>query len=158
MEKPVAAQGKSRGRVLVSSVSSDSHTWNLVYLQLLIEELGFDVVALGACVPDALLVDACLHHDPDAVVLSTVNGHGALDGARVARVVRAIPALAALPMVIGGQLGVAGTADSALGTELLDAGFTAVYPAGSDPMRLAGFLSVLSEELPQKMLPEKVLA
>ncbi|MGQ4416103.1 methylaspartate mutase, partial [Streptomyces sp. SAS_269] len=33
--------------VVVSSLASDAHTWNLVFLQLLIEESGFDVVNLG---------------------------------------------------------------------------------------------------------------
>jgi methylaspartate mutase sigma subunit len=128
--------GSFERRVLVSSVSSDSHTWNLVYLQLLIEELGFDVVNLGACVPDALFVESCRRHRPYAVVVRTVNGHGALDGVRVARKVRRIPELAELPMVIGGKLGVAG-ADQALADELVDAGFNAVLQAGAD---LAGFL------------------
>ncbi|MGW7413543.1 cobalamin-dependent protein, partial [Streptomyces sp. NPDC054863] len=57
-------------RVLVSSVSSDSHTWNLVYLQLVLEELGHEVRNIGACVPDDLLLEECLAHRPALVVIS----------------------------------------------------------------------------------------
>ncbi|BAU88404.1 methylaspartate mutase [Streptomyces laurentii] len=58
---PTAFSGR---RVLVSSVSSDSHTWNLVFLQLLLEDLGHEVTNIGACVPDELLIAECRRHRP----------------------------------------------------------------------------------------------
>ncbi|MEX0170780.1 cobalamin B12-binding domain-containing protein [Streptomyces sp. LMG1-1-1.1] len=117
----------------MSSVSSDSHTWNLVFLQLLLEEHGYQVENLGACVPDDLLLEVCLARIPDAVVISTVNGHGRLDGIRLARRLRAERALARVPMMIGGKLGLQGTADAASQAELIAAGFDAVFEAGSGP-------------------------
>lgn len=119
-------------RFLVSSVPSDSHTWNLVALQLLIEELGHEVTNLGACVPVELLVATCRARRPDCVVLSTVNGHGHIDGARVIAALRADPELAGLAVVIGGKFGMHGDADPALNQELLDRGFDAVFPVGAD--------------------------
>src|SRR5262245_5123971 len=77
--------------VIVSSVASDSHTWNLVYLQLLISELGFNVINLGACVPDELLISECLSRKPAMVVISSVNGHGYQDGLRVIKSLRKYP-------------------------------------------------------------------
>ncbi|MFG2826171.1 cobalamin B12-binding domain-containing protein [Streptomyces sp. NPDC048434] len=114
-------------RVLVSSVSSDSHTWNLVYLQLLLEELGHQVHNIGACVPDDLLIAECRRFEPDLVVVSSVNGHGAIDGRRLIGRLRAEPDLAALPVVIGGKLGTKGAAAGTYGPELIAAGFTAVF-------------------------------
>lgn len=64
----------------MASVASDSHTWNLVFLYLLLEELGFDVVNLGASLPDDILISECTRIEPDLVVISSVNGHGYNDG------------------------------------------------------------------------------
>jgi methylaspartate mutase sigma subunit len=94
---------------VVSSTASDAHTWNLVYLQLLLEELGFAVANLGACVPDPLLAGECRRLRPDLVVISSVNGHGHIDGLRLAPRLRALPELAGAALVIGGKLGVDGT-------------------------------------------------
>jgi methylaspartate mutase sigma subunit len=120
----------------VTSVSSDSHTWNLVYLQLVLEELGHRVVNLGACVPDDLVVAECRRDRYDLVVVSTVNGHGYLDGARLIRRIRACPELAATPVVIGGKLGICGPGRRS-SEELLAAGFDAVY---EDAAGMAAFL------------------
>ncbi|GAA2387695.1 cobalamin B12-binding domain-containing protein [Streptomyces glaucosporus] len=114
-------------RVLVSSVSSDSHTWNLVFLQLLIEEYGHTVINIGACVPDDLLVAECRRHRPDMVVISSVNGHGYLDGRRLIARLRAEPDLAGLPVVIGGKLGTRGAEDGGHTRALIEAGFDAVF-------------------------------
>jgi len=128
-------------RILLSTTSSDSHTWNLVFLQLLLEECGHDVVNLGPCVPDALLVETARSCRPDAVVISTVNGHGRIDGARLARAVRQDPELAQLPMVIGGKLGIEGTSGDDEVSRLLEAGFDAVFTGDVDPGELPGALS-----------------
>jgi methylaspartate mutase sigma subunit len=127
----VTSSPEHRRCCVLSSVSSDSHTWNLVFLQLLLEEHGYQVKNLGACVPDDLLLDVCLAEVPDAVVISTVNGHGRLDGIRLARRLRAEPALARVPMMIGGKLGLQGAAGVASQAELIAAGFDAVFEAGS---------------------------
>ncbi|MGK5499052.1 cobalamin B12-binding domain-containing protein [Streptomyces sp. URMC 125] len=114
-------------RVLVSSVSSDSHTWNLVFLQLLIEEYGHSVTNIGACVPDDLLIAECRRHRPDMVVISSVNGHGHLDGRRLIARLRAEPDLADLPVVIGGKLGTRGSEGGSHTRALVEAGFDAVF-------------------------------
>ncbi|MFI7672191.1 cobalamin B12-binding domain-containing protein [Actinophytocola sp. NPDC049390] len=126
--------------VLVSSVASDAHTWNLVYLQLLLEEFGHRVVNLGACVPDDLLVAECLRVRPDLVVLSTVNGHGRQDGRRVIGRLRACPELVATPVVIGGKLGIDGPRAQDHRAALLDAGFDAVFEDGSGPAQLRSYV------------------
>jgi methylmalonyl-CoA mutase cobalamin-binding subunit len=120
-----------RLRIVVSTVSSDSHTWNLVFLQLLLEEMGHEVINLGSCVPDELIVAECRRARPDMLVLSTVNGHGNIDGARLIRRIRATGDLAGLPVVIGGKLGVRGAENAVHGAALMSAGFDAVFEAGA---------------------------
>ena len=128
-------------RILLSTTSSDSHTWNLMFLQLLLEECGHEVVNLGPCVPDALLVETARDCRPSAIVISTVNGHGRIDGARVARAVRRHPEIAQLPMVIGGKLGIEGTSSDDEVSRLLEAGFDAVFIGEANPDELPTALS-----------------
>ena len=125
-----------RGTAVISGLASDAHTWNLVFLQLLLEELGYTVVNLGPCVPDELLVAECARVRPALLVLSSVNGHGGQDALRVIARLRAHPDLATLPAVVGGQLGVADD-DAAQAAQLTAAGFDAVFPGGYD--KLASF-------------------
>lgn len=117
-------------RVLLGTVSSDAHTWNLVFLQLVLEEAGHQVINLGACVPVELFVTVCLDRRPDLVVVSSVNGHGFADGKLLAAALRREPALADIPVVIGGKLGVDGSLTGAQVGELLAAGFNAVFDDG----------------------------
>jgi methylaspartate mutase sigma subunit len=128
-------------RILLSTTSSDSHTWNLMFLQLLLEERGHEVVNLGPCVPDDLLVETARSCRPSAIVISTVNGHGRIDGARVAQAVRQDPETAQLPMMIGGKLGIEGTSSDDEVSRLLEAGFDAVFIGDVSPDELPAALS-----------------
>jgi methylaspartate mutase sigma subunit len=128
-----------RRRIVLTSVSSDSHTWNLVFLELLLKEHGSEVINLGACVPDAAVIEAVREHRPDAVVISSVNGHGHIDGARLITEVRTHrdPLVATVPVMIGGKLGIQGAQNTRLADELVTAGFDAVFTEGTDPAELA---------------------
>jgi methylaspartate mutase sigma subunit len=128
-------------KVLLTGTASDSHTWNLVFLQLFIEELGHQPVNLGPCVPDRLLIRGCRIHAPALLVMSSVNGHGYRDGLSAIRRLRADPSTARLPAVIGGKLDVAGGLSADQASRLHAAGFDAVF-ADDD---LAGFSRFVSE-------------
>lgn len=117
--------------VMVTSVASDAHTWNLVFLQLALEELGHQVINLGACVPDDLLIGECVRIRPDLVVISTVNGHGFNDGMRLIGDLRSRPELTGLPVVIGGKLGISGPGGLAGRDKLRSAGFDAIFEEGT---------------------------
>jgi len=110
---------------VISSTASDSHTWNLVFLQLLLEELGFQVTNLGSCVPPDLLADECSRRRPDLIVLSSVNGHGFHDGLHTVRLLRTREELRETSIVIGGKLAIDGI-DPEQATALLEAGFDLV--------------------------------
>jgi methylaspartate mutase sigma subunit len=130
--------------VVVTSVASDSHTWNLVFLQLTLEELGHRVVNLGACVPDDLLVTECLRRLPDLVVVSSVNGHGFFDGTRLIRRIREHPDLATTPVVIGGKLGISGPGGQETRERLRSAGYDAVFEEGAGTAALQSFIGQLT--------------
>ncbi len=151
------AAGRSRDRspagrgqtVIVATVASDSHTWNLVFLQLFLEELGYEVVNLGPCGPDDLLVEECRARRPDLLVISSVNGHGHQEGLRLIRELRAHRELVDLPVTIGGKLGVAGAENAAHLEELMAAGFDMVFEESAGAGAFRHFLA----SLPQRALP-----
>ena len=146
LSNPTPATGH---RILLSTTSSDAHTWNLVFLQLLLEEGGHEVVNLGPCVPDDLLVDTARSYRPSAIVISTVNGHGRIDGARLARAVRRDPETAQLPMMIGGKLGIEGTSSDDEVSRLLEAGFDAVFMGDANPDELPTALNRMLPARPE---------
>ncbi|WP_338054117.1 cobalamin B12-binding domain-containing protein [Streptomyces spiramenti] len=128
---PGALPERTKPLVLISTVASDAHTWNLVFLQLLVEELGHPVVNLGPCVPEELLAQACREHRPDLLVMSSVNGHGFRDGLSAIRHLRAQPDLDPFPAAIGGKLSTSDSDDPERVRELVEAGFDAVFMDGS---------------------------
>jgi methylaspartate mutase sigma subunit len=140
--------GESPLHVVVTSVSSDSHTWNLVYLQLVLEEMGHTVENLGACIPDVEMVERCREIRPDLVVVSSLNGHGFHDGMRVIDALRACPELVATPIVIGGKLDVTG-GDESNRERLLAAGFDAVFQQDADVDAFRAFVAALPARTPQ---------
>ncbi len=130
--------------VVVTTVASDAHTWNLVFLQLVLEELGHRVVNLGACVPDELLVAQCLGTRPDLVVVSSVNGHGFHDGLRLIGRIRACPELADTRVVIGGKLGINGVGGRECRDQLRAAGFDAIFEEGTGILEFRSFAKQLT--------------
>jgi methylaspartate mutase sigma subunit len=130
--------------VVVTSVASDSHTWNLIYLQLVLEELGHHVQNLGCCVPEDLLIAECLRSRPDLIVVSSVNGHGFHDGMHLIRRLREQPELASTPVVIGGKLGIAGPGGKRNRDRLRAAGFDAVFEEGDGIAAFRGLVGRLT--------------
>ena len=141
----LARPARSR-TAIISSVASDAHTWNLVYLELLIRELGFETVNLGPCVPDELLVTECLRLRPGMLVIGSVNGHGYRDGLRVVRRLRAHRELGDIPMVIGGKLGISGGESRAHIGDLLAAGFDAVFDDRAPDVPFRNFVAAISAD------------
>jgi len=131
-------------RAVVTATSSDSHTWNLVFLELVLSEWGAEVVNLGPCVPEDLLIDHCLREPPDLVVVSSVNGHGYADGARLIRAFRAWRQLDGTRVVIGGKLGIGGVRDEARATGLIEAGFDRVFDGEESMAAFRGLVQAIS--------------
>ncbi|MCY0954270.1 cobalamin B12-binding domain-containing protein [Streptomyces sp. H27-S2] len=148
-----------RLRTVVSGLSCDAHLWNLVCLRLLLEDRGHQVTNLGNTTPDAEILGACCTELPDLLVISTVNGHGRLDGLRLIRALRAVPALSGLPVVIGGKLGIEGgngrdgRDHTELAAQLTAAGYDAVFDdaaEGGPEAGLARFDAFLSSLVPRQ--------
>jgi len=74
--------------VLLTTVPSDSHSWNLVFMEFLLNDLGYHVENLGPNTPMDDVVARLNRNGCAMVVVSTVNGHGYLEGAELAQRIR----------------------------------------------------------------------
>lgn len=118
---------RDRPLFLLTTIESDSHTWNLVYMQSLLEENHIETINLGPCVPAAASIEAILAHRPDAVVISTVNGHGFVQGRALFDEARRRLGGGLPPMVIGGKLSTSDAERANIKRELLTLGFSGVF-------------------------------
>ncbi|MGB1015082.1 MAG: cobalamin B12-binding domain-containing protein [Nannocystaceae bacterium] len=85
--------------ILLATLPSDAHSQNLLFLQRLLQEHGFEVRSLGVCTPVPVLLKACIEQRPSVALISATNGHHDVEGAMVAQRIRerlgqATPALA----------------------------------------------------------------
>ncbi|MBY4402631.1 cobalamin B12-binding domain-containing protein [Rhodococcus fascians] len=119
--------------VILATIQSDSHMWNLVFLELFLTEAGHTVVNLGPCTPVELIAETAARVDASAVVISSVNGHGHLDAPAVAKRIREDDRCSGVTLVVGGKLGVSGDANIEHASGLIEAGFNAVFEATASP-------------------------
>jgi methylaspartate mutase epsilon subunit len=135
------AQNGAPGRAVLATIPSDSHSWNLIFIEQLLREHGYAVLPLGTCTAISRTVQSCLDHPPDLLVISTVNGHGYLEGAELARCIRREPTLAGTRLVIGGLLGSDPLQLHDQVAELRRAGFDHVYAGDTAVRQFRHFLS-----------------
>ncbi|MER5949922.1 cobalamin-dependent protein [Streptomyces sp. NPDC001904] len=119
----------STPHIIVGTVASDSHMWNLVYLDLALRELGCTTQVLPVCTQASHYLDAARTQAPDLVLVSTVNGHGVSDAVRLADNLRTAPELAAVAFAVGGKLTTSGHLPDDDLARLDDAGYTFIEQA-----------------------------
>lgn len=113
--------------ILIGGTPSDAHTWNLVFLQLWLQERGYDVVNLGSPLPVPALVRAVAETRPDLVAISTVNGHGVLEGEEIGAALAGRSERGATPLFIGGLLVTRDEDRPEAAARLAAAGFDGVF-------------------------------
>lgn len=126
--------------------------WNLVFLQALLEENGCDIENLGQCTPIDLVCSTALSTDPDLIVISSVNGHGHIEGVDLVRRLRAHSELSDTEILIGGKLGISGSGNLDHGHDLVAAGYDAVFEASADPRATDRLVSLVSGSAPQALM------
>lgn len=134
---------------LLTTIPSDAHSWNLVFMQMFLEERGCRVINLGTCVPFQQVIDTCAGETPDLVVVSTTNGHGYMEGAELARLLGTLDNRSRLKLVVGGKLGVDQAQDPEYAEILSKAGFDAVFYGAA---ALDDFIALMEQEFPEETL------
>ena len=129
-------------KIILTGTASDAHTWNLVYLQVWLEERGHRVLNLGSSRSPKDVAATCAIEQPDVLVVSSVNGHGAIDGVTLLAETAEHESLASLRVVFGGLLTTRVSERPAAARTLLAAGAAAVF---TDPESLDEFAALLAE-------------
>ncbi|MFD4352128.1 cobalamin B12-binding domain-containing protein [Nocardia sp. NPDC058518] len=129
----------ARFRCVLSTVESDSHIWNLVYLQKVLEEHGASVRNLGPCTPIDEVWHAVTVDQPDLLVVSSVNGHGYHGAGALLTALRARGLTVAC--VVGGKLTTAMSAGDQVRRELLALGYLDVFTSDDAIEKFRRFLN-----------------
>lgn len=93
-----------RHTAIVATTPDDSHVWNLIGVQLKLEERGFHVHNLGACTPPETVAEAVRDLRPDLLVISTVNGHGSISVPLIMQALELYQLNRTTKIVVGGLL------------------------------------------------------
>lgn len=101
-----------RRRVLLAVPESDCHVVGNKLLELFLTQQGYEVHNLGACTPAQEIAAAAREFQPDAIVISSQNGHAFEDLTPLPEALQAMR-VTGVPIYLGGNLSVG--ADKRLG-------------------------------------------
>ena len=108
---PHAATAPSRPRRLLLAVTeSDSHAVGNKLLERHLTQQGYEVLNLGVCTPVEEIAAAARDFCPEAIILSSQNGHAFDDLARLPEALHSVD-VPAVPIYLGGNLSVGTTKD-----------------------------------------------
>lgn len=118
--------------VILATIPSDSHCWNLVFMELLLIEQGFDVTNLGMCTPLKLILKHATENDyPSCIVISSVNGHAYIEAEKLILQLRKhLPS--DIPIFIGGKMSTDIRKNKLYSRKLEKLGFTKAYSEYDD--------------------------
>ncbi len=131
---------ESRGTLVTGVIGADIHNIGLTILAAALGEAGFKVVNLGILVSQEEFVKAAVEVAADAILVSSLYGHGELDcpGLR-GRCVEA--GLEGIVLYLGGNLVVGKQPWEAVKARFLAMGYDRVYPPGTHPREVITDLS-----------------
>ena len=137
-------------KIILTSTPTDSHMWNLIFMELFLQENGHEVINLGACVPKETLYQTMQDHRPDLVVLSSVSGHLFQDATALIISLPLSLKRAGIPFVVGGKLGTSSREMMFQKAKLLKLGYHQVF-VGEDA--LGAFKTYLDEQKKERLAP-----
>ncbi|WP_296746952.1 methylaspartate mutase subunit S [Mesorhizobium sp.] len=145
----------SEFKVVLGVIGADCHAVGNKILMNVIEQLGVSVVNLGVMVSQDEFIDAAIETGADAILVSSIYGHGEIDcmGLRERCIERGIGDIL---LYIGGNLIVGKRDFDSIEKQFKAMGFDRVFRAGDD---LKMFVDMLKGEIVQKRAkgrPEQV--
>jgi methylaspartate mutase sigma subunit len=132
-------------KLVLGVVGADVHIVGARVLEYALTEAGFDVTNLGIMVSQQEFIDAAIETNADAVLVSSVYGHGEIDcrGFREKCVENGIPDVL---LLVGGNLVVGKKDWSETESIFLGYGFDRAYPPGTPPEKAIEDLRELIEQ------------
>lgn len=129
--------------VILTGTPSDSHMWNLIFMELFLQENGCHVLNLGPCVPSMQIYDALEKSSYDLVVVSSVNGHLFQDAMNMIDPYSRNPSSHLPPFVVGGKIGISEKSATFQKKKLMKLGYDDVFIEADSLMRFKKYLDCL---------------
>jgi methylaspartate mutase sigma subunit len=126
--------------VMLTGTPSDSHTWNLIFMELFLQENGCKVFNLGACVPIHKIHQSIEKLSPDLVVISSINGHLFQDSMEIMSSLSKSSLKALPPLVVGGKMGISLQASAFQKKKLIKLGYNEVFTEKSALLHFKKYL------------------
>lgn len=125
-------QSKEKKTIVMGVIGSDVHAVGIRILEEAFAEAGFNVVNIGVLSPQEDFISAAIETDADAILVSSLYGHGELDCKGFKE--KCIEAgLDDVLLYVGGNLVVGKQDWEPTEKKFLDMGFDRVYPPGTLP-------------------------
>ncbi len=119
-------------KIVLGVIGADVHAVGNRILDYAFTEAGFSVINLGVMVAQEEFIAAAIEAAADAIVVSSLYGHGELD-CRGLRQKCDEAGLAGIPLLVGGNLVVGKQPFAEVEQRFLAMGFDRVFPPGTAP-------------------------
>lgn len=119
-----------RKTIVTGVIGADVHAVGNKILAYALEDAGFNVINLGVMVSQEEFIDAALETHADAIVVSSLYGHGEID-CNGLRDKCNEAGLTGIPLLAGGNLVVGKQDFTDVEKRFLAMGFTRAYPPGT---------------------------
>lgn len=122
-------------KVVIGTIGSDAHVTGQFVLTRALEDAGFKVIRLGACVPQEEFIEAAVETGADAILVSSLYGMAYFDceGLRDKCIEAGVPQVL---LYIGGHLGTNREQWSEVEQRFRGLGFDRVYSPESRPAKV----------------------
>lgn len=120
----------SEKTIVTGVIGADVHAVGNKILAYALEQAGFKVINLGVMVSQEEYIEAALETNADAIVVSSLYGHGEMDCSGFRDKCNEA-GLKDIPLLAGGNLVVGKQNFEDVEKRFLDMGFTRVYPPGT---------------------------
>lgn len=129
--------------VLIAMTESDAHVVAIRLLQVFLEENGYQVINLGACVPLTEVVETASKLKPICIVLGAQNGHALDDIAPLLPLMQ--KRAFSCPVLLGGNVSIGSKKSNDSIEKLKTAGVTEIFSSFEDLLDFIEQLNVQEE-------------
>ncbi len=119
-------------KLVLGVIGADVHAVGNKILAYAYTNAGFEVINLGVMVSQQEFIDAAIESDADAMIVSSLYGHGEID-CRGLREKCDEAGLEGIKLYVGGNIVVGKEDFDAVEKRFKEMGFNRVYPPGTSP-------------------------
>ncbi|MDI9604575.1 MAG: methylaspartate mutase subunit S [Bacteroidota bacterium] len=133
----------SKGTVVIGVIGADVHAVGNKIIDFALREAGYNVINLGVMVSQEEYIQAAIETDADAILVSSLYGHGEIDCQGLREKCNEA-GLGDILLVVGGNLVVGKQNFEEVEARFLDMGFNKVSPPGTP---IEGIFDYLEEAI-----------